>query len=474
MKSSIILIFFFFLSGVTSLRAADSLSIKESLLEAWDLRYSDPDKSLEATLLLEAQSEKEKFTWGTSKASQIRAFHIFQNNDLPSSLHLANSSYIQFLALGDTYEAAQSLNIKGMVYKELQHSQDALLIYQKIIETINPNENVIFLGKCYNNLGATLDELENFEEAKENYEKALTIFLSEEFAVGISAVYNNMALLAKHQGKQNEAIDLFLNVLETAKTGDPNPNGTTLSLKNLGVLYRDTGKTEVAMYYFQKALANYIELENLSGIAEMEYTLAELFFEKNKITSAKNFANNAFMHASEAHFPLIQKQSIALLINLEKIEGNHEEIIELYETQNQINDSLMRLNEEQLALHYEVEIEIKQVERTYKELEHKEKLKDKLKTSIAVILFVCVIEIVFLFLLSSKLIQASDFIIKGIVASTFVNVFLATSLFLTFIVLPIQINDLPRVMLYTLVISLPFIGIYLKMGPQVLARLSTK
>ncbi|MCZ8212967.1 tetratricopeptide repeat protein [Microcystis sp. LE19-8.1F] len=130
--------------------------------------------------------------------------------------------------------AAWYLN-RGLLYSDLQKYELALSDYNKAID-INPN-----YAKAYNNRGILYKDLQKYELALSDYNKAIDINPNDAMA------YNNRGLLYHNQQKYELALSDY------NKAIDINPN-VAEAYYNRGILYIDLQKYDLALSDFSKAI----------------------------------------------------------------------------------------------------------------------------------------------------------------------------------------------------------------------------
>ncbi len=134
----------------------------------------------------------------------------------------------------------------GLNLKAYNKSMEA---YQKI-DSWTPQE---LKGKVYNHVGNFALESELFDEAIENYNKALTIYKEIESQKNMAATYGNLAVVFEYLDKPDLSLEYSfkaLDILSKSKDTLGISNGYT----NIGNTYADLGEYNLCRNYFIKAL----------------------------------------------------------------------------------------------------------------------------------------------------------------------------------------------------------------------------
>lgn len=139
----------------------------------------------------------------------------------------------------------------------------SILGCQKFIPFAESILEKVDMGECEKqisflfSLGDLLQEIAEYEKAKERYKKALKLcreLLGEEHLVTARS-YHNLALLYKKQGEYKKAEELYIKSLRIQEKllGEEHLN-TATSYNNLGVLYKRQGDYKKAKELYEKSL----------------------------------------------------------------------------------------------------------------------------------------------------------------------------------------------------------------------------
>ncbi len=104
------------------------------------------------------------------------------------------------------------------------------------------------------------------DEAKEEFEVALTLYEKNGDKKGISYMQNELGSLYQDWGKPEQALEYYQKALEIAEELK-DIRGKAVDLNNIGSVYKQWGKPEQALEYFQKALEIAEELKDIRGKA---------------------------------------------------------------------------------------------------------------------------------------------------------------------------------------------------------------
>ena len=224
------------------------------------------------------------------------------------------------------------LNISGSFYQKNLQPELAVIKFKKAL-TLKPN-----YSEAHYNLGVTLRELGETEEAIKSYENALNIknaypdahynlgnaLLSlKQFDSAIkhfestvffnpkhAQAYNNLGLVFKQLGKDLEAGKNF----DIALAIKPD---YAEAANERGVIYQNNGDLENALKYFQKSLTinpSYAHACNNIGLVEIEMNKTESAIKsfKNAISIDPNYANAYYNLSQIKHYSLTKEQGLKM------------------------------------------------------------------------------------------------------------------------------------------------------------------
>lgn len=246
--------------------------------------------------------------------------------------------------LGDKYGHASTLygiaaiqrNEKDYTSSEV-NSIEAISMLEELDQTFNVKELKSFL---YNNLGIVFNELELYDESIKYHKNALEIKRNLE-GIDKFKVYNslnNIGYVYKNIGKYELALEHFNEILEDKQISDENPEYYATTLANYAhTLYLSKQREQLPELYF-KAL-KFAELEAPSGYVSIiiNQYIAEYYNDKNQKALARKYAYRAKSIAEQYHNDDLLK-SLLLLSEIEEGEKAAHHLKEYV----RLNDSLQK------------------------------------------------------------------------------------------------------------------------------------
>ena len=145
----------------------------------------------------------------------------------------------------------------GDLEQAKENYERALTIYLK---KLDPDH--LDVAMCYNNLGSVHSDLGDLEQAKENYERALTIYLKklDPDHPHVATCYNNLGNVHKTLGDLEQAKENYERALTVyLKKLDPDHLDVAMCYNNLGNVHSDLGDLKQAKENYERALTIYLK-----------------------------------------------------------------------------------------------------------------------------------------------------------------------------------------------------------------------
>lgn len=321
-------------------------------------------------------------------------FHLatcyLQKKNSDSTLYYLNIAYEKSIATENKILECNCYTNFGEYYRSFSEYDKAVDYFFK---GLNCNEKNNYADKeldftCYIGLGNIYFTSGKFLNATEYYTKAANLKFAETASISdLSVLYNNMAAAYYTEGNnkndtalKNKGITYFHKVLEqNIKSGNKISAGRLYG--NIGSVYANDGKYELAKEYFIKALDIAVELNNKLSEAKNCNNLGELYSQLNDSIMAIEYFSRALSIAKKSKTKEIQ---ILVYENLDEFYFKRKDYKQAYDYQKKYisqKDSL--LNEqnqsklESLKTQFETEKKDQQIQLLSKDKLLKELFIDK-------------------------------------------------------------------------------------------------
>ena len=188
----------------------------------------------------------------------------------------------------------------GILHHELGDHQQAKECYERVLsiqlKTLGPDH--VDVAGTYHNMGGLHEDLGDHEQAKEYYELALSIQLKKlgPDHVDVAGTYQNMGILHEDLGDHQQAKEYYERALsiQLKKLG-PDHVDVAGTYHNMGNLHEDLGDHQQAKEYYERALS--IRLKKLGpdhvAVALMYHNMGTLHEDLGDHLQAKEYYERA-------------------------------------------------------------------------------------------------------------------------------------------------------------------------------------
>lgn len=245
--------------------------------------------------------------------------------DPEKSLYLGNKALI--LAKKSNYKngIAEAYRVLGIGYSYLGKNDKAIANYLISLSKFKDSHNLIGQAKIYNNIGNLYKEI-NYDKALEYFIKTLNSAIKLNIPDLIAASYLNIGII--NYRKENYTIalkhfersySLFLKL--------NNPVGTTLSLQNQGVIHYSLNDKEKAERLLLEANKKAKEAKLNSAIASNNLTLVSIYIDKKDFKKAEYYLNEGKFYALEGKSIKLQSDFLKTSYQFESKRNNYKQAL---------------------------------------------------------------------------------------------------------------------------------------------------
>jgi len=206
-------------------------------------------------------------------------------------------------------------NYHGKIQLSLSNYKKGLKINQEI-------NNLDGLSSAYINLGFVYSDLGDTSKSMEYYLKSLELNIELNDSSGMATSYNNIGSLYLVHGDFEKSL-LYNNKSLTIRELLNDKYRQAISLNNIGGTYEDMQEYDLALNYFNRSLELYTQVESKDGIAHEYLKIAQILYNKGKISESKEYAQKSYNISSKLGYVLDIKKSAELLSKIYEDLGNY-------------------------------------------------------------------------------------------------------------------------------------------------------
>ena len=189
------------------------------------------------------------------------------------------------------------LELAAICYQRGKY-EEAKQFYERALSIMIETGNNRRVGICYANLGTVFLNVGQYTKAEEYLQKALVITKEIGDKQGEASAYGNLGTVFKSVGQYTKAEEYHQKALVIRKEiGDK--QGEASAYGNLGTVFQSVGQYTKAEEYLQKALVIRKEIGDKKGEASDYGNLGTVFFSVGQYTKAEEYLQKALVIRKE-------------------------------------------------------------------------------------------------------------------------------------------------------------------------------
>jgi signal transduction histidine kinase len=246
--------------------------------------------------------------------------------------------------LDNTKSQAHLLALLGVAEKNLGNYDKAISYHLQSLKISEASKSEKDMAITYNDLGVLYENMKRWDDAEEYFRKSNALCKKVNLVAGISMTYNNIGnvLINAKQDRDSAMYYYQLGLAEAEKTGDTYSIATCLA--NVGDVYLDMGKYDLALSTYKRSLNYDKENEDKPGMS-LSYLDIGIVYDSLKMDDiALKYVDSALELTTKEHYVRTTFQALETKIKIEKKMGNYAEAVKLLEAYIDTKDSVF--NEE--------------------------------------------------------------------------------------------------------------------------------
>ena len=266
----------------------------------------------------------------------------YLKNNYSEAISLYTRSLDKRISINDLEGVSGSYYNLYLVYHTIGNSIMAIYYIQKAVDLGVETGYKSDLANYLNILGASQTELHDFENARNNLERAIEICKGDNDTLGIASAFSNMGNMYQRMSIYDQALEYFFKALNHYKRAG-NRDGIAMVKNQIGTIHKKLDNLGLALEYYEQSLEIYLEQDKTqSGVASIMNNIGIIWYERKDYKTALAYYKMAF----ETYANTGYSQGIAATSNnmgmLYTREGNYDEALRSYRTSAEINENLGR------------------------------------------------------------------------------------------------------------------------------------
>ncbi|BAX80355.1 tetratricopeptide repeat-containing sensor histidine kinase [Labilibaculum antarcticum] len=276
--------------------------VAETVKKAEHLRDSSYDASIKVgkqALELALKTDNANILAATYKSLGVSYFY---QGVFDSSEYYYKEAIAQYKIVGDTLNIGKVTANIGIICRRTRRYNEALQEYIKALNIYKSEHYEKGIGSAYLNIGGVHQTLADFDRALEYYQYAQQIYEKLGDKKRLTNIYINMGVLHSELGNQDLALSYRLRALDlNKKTGDTQLQSTILM--NIGQSYQAINQTNQALDYYDLCEELRIQLNDQWGLSKIFLLKATAYDEIEENKKAEEYYQKSIQLSKENHLP---------------------------------------------------------------------------------------------------------------------------------------------------------------------------
>ncbi len=222
---------------------------------------------------------------------------------------------------------------KARLYKKIQRFDNATELYLKALDIFQKNENYIFLGKVYSEIGDICTMQKDYKEALSKYKTAFKYFQVVNDTIQTSYKMIDIGRAHRFLKEHDKALESYRKAIYQRK--DSLLFGSVF--QEIGLNYLDSKKYDSAKFYLRESLK--FPYKGTNYAIRCCY-LGDVFFKVNQFDSASYYANFALNYPATF---FNQRDCYRILANTEYMRGDFQRMGQYMTKYQECTDSVRQI-----------------------------------------------------------------------------------------------------------------------------------
>lgn len=176
----------------------------------------------------------------------------------------------------------------GRLMVKEQHTDSAILYFEKALELAKSMDKIQLIAACYNNLGLVYNSITEYQKSYEYYFQAMLIFEESNQLSNLAITQNNLALVLVDLNQPEKAIEL-LKKAEALNIQLEEKYHLAMNYGNMGLVFEVMEQYDDAREMYLKSLQVAQQEGFIVDMARAYHNLGNIAFQQDKLVEAEEF-----------------------------------------------------------------------------------------------------------------------------------------------------------------------------------------
>ena len=324
----------------SELRKSTSDSVKVRLLHQLTDEYKFMDFTRAESFANQALQLSEKKDWNWAKAESYRRMSALAtlHGNYTTALKYDNQRLPLTMALKDSAQIANALNVLGNTYFNLGEYDDSYYYFTQSYRA-RPKSDSLQLTIALHNVGTVFKELGQFDVALNHLQLSQRISRKIKDEDGEAYSLDEIGGVYLLQGDYEEAEKELLASLQITRSRNIEVLEPK-TLNKLAHLYFEKGALDKALAYFDSAATIHKKSSNSFGLAETSLGTGKVYLKQGKYKEAMNLFEQTLAASRKMNARILEIECFNELSKLHELQGDYKQSLKYYKDYKILQDSL--------------------------------------------------------------------------------------------------------------------------------------
>ncbi|MBU2914473.1 tetratricopeptide repeat-containing sensor histidine kinase [Reichenbachiella agariperforans] len=338
----------------------DSITIKSLQGEAWQLKYSDPRKSmlyLDSAAIL-AQNVSPKIT---ADVIYYKAMINYLINDYPLAIDQSQQALAKYESVENHYGQASIYNLLGLINQRIGNYDDAVHAFHRSLSEAEFDDNLYAQSNPIHNIALVYLDMHEYKTSMEYAQKAYAIRHQIGDSTLIGQSLQTIGGLSYHLQHYDQSIaELNQSIAIFEKHQDW--SSLSISYSNLGMTYQALKSYERAKDYFHESAKLSKQVEDDEGLTSALVNLSSVSVDLGDYRTAAAYAREAIEITEKFQLRPTMKDALELLAIAQENLNNPSAALQTMKQTMALSDSLINSEKSNQIAALETKFKVKEKE----------------------------------------------------------------------------------------------------------------
>lgn len=277
-----------------------------------------------------------------AKAYYLKGNASYRSSDYSNSINYLERA-ISYCVSSQQKEKADCYNVLGNSLIEIDNYKLSLSSYFSSLNIRNRLGDSLLISASLNNIGSVYFQMADYSNALNYYNQSLVLKENANNSIGVAIMLNNIANVHHKLNDGAQALASYKKALGIVEA-EKNVTWKSTLLENIGQLYLDRGEIAKSMVYYHRALLESEKRDDRIAISSVKTSMAIAYLKNEEYGVALGLFEEALKIAKEIGVLRIEQECYYYMADLYEKKNNYENSIVYFKKYDKIREKIDKEN----------------------------------------------------------------------------------------------------------------------------------